>query len=211
MLRVKICGITQPEDAQLASRLGADALGFIFYPQSKRYVTPERAARLMAKLPPFVTKVGVFVNHPLEEVNRLVMELGLDIIQLHGEETPDYCEGVQTSVIKAFRVQQDSFGPRMLRHYRCTAYLLDTYHSECYGGTGKAFDWNLARSAREYGPVILSGGLTAETLTQAVETVQPEAVDVCSGVESAPGRKDVNKLRAFLAAAQKLRPGDVYV
>lgn len=198
MLRVKICGLTRYEDARLACELGADALGFIFYPQSKRFIAPEKAAGIIEGLPPFVTKVGVFVNHPATDVNQLAAQIGLDVVQLHGDESPEYCAQLQVPVIKAFRVKSDNFDVGVLRNYRCSGYLLDSYHPERYGGTGMSFDWRLAKEAREHGHLILSGGLTRDNVAAAIQSVRPDAVDVCSGVEAVPGQKHREKLIAFM-------------
>ncbi|OPX20636.1 MAG: N-(5'-phosphoribosyl)anthranilate isomerase [Desulfobacca sp. 4484_104] len=180
MVRVKICGLTNLADARLASDLGAHALGFIFYPKSPRYLAPEAARDIIAQLPPLVLAVGVFVNEELATVRELADQMGLDWLQLHGEEPPDYCQAAYQGRVRAF--------------------LLDTYKSGQKGGTGQIFDWSLAVSAKNWGPVILAGGLNPDNIAAAVQAVQPPAVDVASGVEAAPGRKDPDKLRAFFKA-----------
>jgi len=184
----------------LAAALGAHALGFIFYPKSPRYVAPGEARAIIAQLPPFVLSVGVFVDESAAAVRELAT-LGLDWVQLHGRETPDYCRSLGRRVIKGFRV----VGPETLKHLAdfqgaVQAFLLDTYKPGTTGGTGETFDWSLARQAQGYGPIILAGGLSSENVTQAVAIARPQAVDVSSGVEAAPGKKDPEKLKAFFAA-----------
>ncbi|HHL39156.1 MAG TPA: phosphoribosylanthranilate isomerase [Deltaproteobacteria bacterium] len=203
MPRVKVCGITSPGDAEAAARAGADALGFIFYEKSPRRVTPEAAAAMTAGLGPFVTTVGVFVDEAVEEVNRTVEVAGLDRVQLHGREGPDYCAAVDAPVIKAFRVGPGWDGS-VLDDYDVTAFLLDTYRPGAPGGTGESFDWRLAVEAAGRHTVILAGGLTCENVARAVRTVRPYAVDVCSGVESAPGVKDRRKLAKFIETVRTL-------
>jgi len=209
MIPIKICGITNLEDALLAAELGADALGFIFYPPSPRSVAADAARAIIAQLPPFVTTVGVFVDEEAATVKELAVGVGLDWLQLHGRETPEYCRSLGRRVIKAFRIQ-DEKSLAGLAAYRgaAQAFLLDTYKKGQVGGTGETFDWDLAREARKYGPVILAGGLTPENVAQAMAAAQPQAVDVASGVEAAPGRKDPEKLRAFFAAVKGIGGGN---
>jgi phosphoribosylanthranilate isomerase len=201
MVRIKICGITNAEDALLAADLGAHALGFIFYPKSPRSIKSEAARDIIRKLPPLVLSVGVFVDEEVGVVRQVAATVGLDWVQLHGQESPDYCRALGRRVIKGFRVQDES-SLAVLPHYRdaVQAFLLDTYRPGTPGGTGETFDWELARRAQEYGPIILAGGLTAANISQAITVAQPAAVDVASGVEAAPGVKDPEKLRAFFAA-----------
>ena len=204
-VRVKICGLTNLEDARVAVDAGADALGFIFFSGSPRYVTPAAAARIIAQLPPFVSKVGVFVNEPIGPLLEVANSVGIDTIQLHGTENPAYCENLPSKrlkIIKAFRVKdQSSLAP--LRDFRASAFLLDSYVAGQLGGTGAKFNWDLAIQASAFGtPIILAGGLLPENIRDAVAKVAPYAVDVSSGVESAPGKKDHAKLRAFIAAAR---------
>ena len=200
-MKVKICGITSLDDALLAAQAGADALGFVFFEKSPRYVTPEKAASIIAGIPPFVQVVGLFVNAPLDFVNRTADGCGLDIIQLHGEESPDYCRLTCRRVMKAFRVQgADSLVP--MADYQVAGYLLDAYSPNSYGGTGERFDWELAVAAKGRGPIILAGGLNADNVASAVARVAPYAVDVSSGVESSPGRKDPEKVRRFIREAR---------
>lgn len=201
MVRVKICGITNLEDALLAADLGAQALGFIFYSKSPRSIKPEAARDIISSLPPLVLSIGVFVDEEAGVVREVAQTVGLDWVQLHGKESPDYCRTLGRRVIKGFRVQDES-SLAVLPDYRdaVQALLLDTYRPGTPGGTGETFDWELARRAQNYGPIILAGGLTAANISQAITVAQPAAVDVASGVEAGPGVKDPEKLRAFFAA-----------
>ena len=204
-VRVKICGLTNLDDARAAIEAGADALGFIFFSGSPRYITPAAAARIIAQLPPFVSKVGVFVNEPIAPLLEVANSVGIDTIQLHGTETPNYCEnlpGNRLKVIKAFRIKdQSSLLP--LRDFHTSAFLLDSFVPGQLGGTGAKFNWDLAIQASAFGtPIILAGGLIPENIRDAVSKVAPYGVDVSSGVESSPGKKDHSKLRTFIAAAR---------
>ena len=201
MVKVKICGITNLEDALAVVRWGADALGFVFAP-SPRQVTLQQVAQIVAELPPFVCKVGVFVDSELQEVKETMRACGLDLAQLHGSESPGFCQELFPRVIKSFRVKDESVLD-LLPQYRVGAYLLDSYDASLRGGTGQSFDWGIARKARHYGPIILSGGLSSANVRQAIDRVRPYAVDVSSGVESNPGVKDHAKLQAFLETAKK--------
>ena len=202
MMRIKICGITNLEDALLAAELGADALGFIFYARSPRYVNPEAARAIIAQLPPFVAAVGVFVDEAAAVVQEITAQVGLDWVQLHGQESPDYCRGLGHKVIKGFRIQdEDSLSQLAEYQGAAQALLLDTYKKGLKGGTGEVFDWHLARQAKKYGPIILAGGLTPDNVAQAIAIAEPAAVDAASGTEAAPGTKDPAKLRAFFKAA----------
>ncbi len=204
MVRIKICGITNLEDALLAAELGANALGFIFYAKSPRSVAPEAAREIIRQLPPLVLSVGVFVNEEAAVVRELAARVGLDWVQLHGQESPEYCRSLGRRVLKGFRIK-DEDSLQELPAYRgaVQALLLDTYKQGQTGGTGEAFDWELAVKAKGYGPIVLAGGLTADNVAQAVATVRPQAVDVASGVEAAPGKKDPEKLRAFFRAVSQ--------
>lgn len=199
-VRVKICGITRVEDALLAVRLGADALGFNFWPESKRYVSPSAASAIVARLPPFVTSVGVFVNQPEAELRAIAAESGVQVFQLHGDEPPDLCSRLPLPVIKAIAVDEVRTLSRLLS-YEVSAFLLDT-PSRGFGGSGVPFDWSLAEGVSEAAPVVLAGGLTPENVAEAIRAVRPYAVDVASGVESAPGVKDPARLARFIAAAR---------
>jgi phosphoribosylanthranilate isomerase len=203
MVRVKICGITNVEDALLAAEAGADAIGLVFYDKSPRVVTPERAAAIVSALPPFVQAVGLFVNADIDVVNATAEQCRLDLVQLHGDESPEFCAQSVRRVIKAFRVR-DAASLDHLNDYRVAGFLLDAWSPLAHGGTGVTFNWELARDAGRFGPIILAGGLTPDNVRSAIETVAPFAVDVSSGVESAPGRKDPDKVRAFIARAKGL-------
>ena len=200
MTRVKICGITELEDARDAALLGADAIGLNFYPNSPRYVEPSRAAKIIEKPPPFVTVVGIFLNHPdPQSLEDFAVSVGLHAVQLHGNETPDYCSMIQrVKVIKTFRVDSN-FRVDTLRSYGAGTFLLDG----CAPGTGKSFDRELAFGANAFGSIIIAGGLTPENVSDVVSTLHPFAVDVASGVESKPGKKDYDRMRRFIEAVQR--------
>jgi len=202
--RVKICGITRLEDAQLAVELGASALGFNFFPPSPRYIALDEARRIIAQLPPFVMAVAVFANETDgKRVAAVAREAGADAVQLHGPQFPDTnVEFSHFQVIRAIAVR-DGSALEDLGRFKASAYLLDAYHPELFGGTGKKFDWKIAGEAKKYGPIILAGGLTPKNVGKAIRVARPFAVDVASGVESAPGKKDPAKLRAFFAAVLK--------
>lgn len=201
-VRVKICGITSAEDALAAVDAGADALGFMFYEASPRCVTSNQALEMLRDIPPFVARVGVFVNPSVDKVRATIAETGIDTLQFHGEETPAFCRQFGLRVIKAFRVRNaQSLKP--LADFPSEAWLLDSFVEGKHGGTGAVFNWDLAAQAvKQGGRVILAGGLTPENAADAVRQVRPYALDVSSGVELAPGRKDVAKVRAFIAAAK---------
>lgn len=201
MVKVKICGITNLEDALIAVEAGADALGFVFFTGSSRYISPDQAAGIIRLLPPFVQTVGLFVNEELAIVNSVADQCGLDLIQLHGEESPDYCAAVTRRVIKAFRVKDESSLDDM-QNYRVAAYLLDAWSPVAHGGTGTVFNWDIAAQAAASYTIILAGGLTPENVAGAIAAVQPYAVDVSSGVETTPGRKDTRKVNAFCRSAK---------
>jgi len=196
-VKVKICGMTRLQDAVLAAEYGATAVGFIFYKKSPRSITMKAAREIIAKLPPFVDTVGVFVNETAQKVNKVADYCGLDIVQLHGDESPAFCRKIHRRVIKAFRIK-DMQSLKLLQKYSVSGFLLDTFSENAHGGTGKVFDWNLAHPAKKMGPVILAGGLTARNVRQAIRQVRPYGVDVCSGVEKSPGIKDPEQVRAFL-------------
>ena len=199
---VKICGITNLEDGLAAAEAGADAVGFVFHPASPRFITTEVAARILTQLPPSLVKVGLFVDAPAELVVRAIGECGFNLLQFHGEESPEYCLQFGVMTMKAFRIR-DEASLAILDNYPTDAWLLDAYSPEAPGGTGKAFNWELAVQAVRRGkPVFLAGGLTPENVAEAVRQVRPYAVDVSSGVESAPGKKDPGKVRAFIRAAK---------
>jgi phosphoribosylanthranilate isomerase len=202
-VKVKICGITNPQDAENAVEAGADALGFIFVQTSPRCVTRELARSIIQELPPFVTPVGVFVNAPREMIFETIEKTGIRCLQLHGDETPEDTIGFPVPVCKSFRVGSgflvDSIAP-----YKVSAYLLDTYVNGHRGGTGLTFDWGVAVSAKKFGRIILSGGLTPGNIENAVRTVGPHGVDVNSGIESSPGKKDKAKLQELFRRIQEV-------
>lgn len=200
-MKVKICGLKQVEHAITAIESGADYLGFVFA-QSPRQVTVDAAASIIRQLPPDVIKVGVFVDEKVETVNRIISYCGLDMVQLHGMEPPEYCDKVRRPVIKAFRVKDAGIFDD-IKSYRgkTEAFLLDTYVSGQTGGTGKTFDWKLAIEAGPLGKIILAGGLNPENVRVAVETVKPFAVDVSGGVET-KGIKDSEKIMKFIKQAK---------
>ena len=201
-VKVKICGITNVADGLAATEAGADMIGLMFYEKSPRYISVETAAGISRALPPYVMKVGVFVNPPEEIVQRAIAECGVTLLQFHGDELPEFCAQFGVMSMKAFRVR-DAESLEELRRFPTAAFLLDAYSQNGLGGTGEKFNWDLAIEAKKFGrPIFLAGGLTPENVGEAVRKVQPFAVDVSSGVESAPGKKDANKVRAFIQAAR---------
>ena len=199
---VKICGITSPVDAQEAADAGADAVGLMFYEGSPRCVSLEVAKAIVKVLPPSVARVGVFVNAEESLVRQAMRECTLNVLQFHGEESPEFCAGFGAMTLKAIRVKDES-SLAELERFGTDGFLLDAFSKDARGGTGEQFNWKLARKAAECGkPIFLAGGLTAENVTEAVQVAGPFAVDVSSGVESEPGRKDAEKMRTFVAAAK---------
>jgi phosphoribosylanthranilate isomerase len=204
MVKVKICGITNWRDARLAVEAGADFLGFNFYPRSPRYITPARARHIVRRLPRRVRAVGVFVNESPAKIREICGEAGLHLAQLHGEETAGTEAEVARvrPVIRAVRVRRGFRAAQLARHARAQSFLLDGFHPRLRGGTGKRFDWSLARRARRYGRIFLAGGLRPENVAEAIRAVRPYAIDVCSGVESRPGRKSAALVRALMRAVR---------
>jgi phosphoribosylanthranilate isomerase len=201
-VRVKICGITNAADAVAAVDAGADALGFMFFENSKRNVSLRLAAEIIRELPPLISKVGVFVNAANEIVRGAMETSGIDTLQFHGEETPEFCAQFRLKVIKAFRIR-DRESLQDCSRYRQYGWLLDSHVDGQQGGTGVAFNWDVAAEATRLSRmIILAGGLKVESVGNAVRQVRPYAVDVSSGVESAPGKKDHGKIREFIAAAK---------
>ena len=201
-VKVKICGLTNAPDALAAAQAGADALGFVFYDQSPRRVSVEAAAAIIPSLPPFIVKVGVFVNAPEDLVFRAIRQCGLNLLQFHGDESPEYCLQFGLMSMKAFRIR-DAASLDALPNYKTDSWLLDAFAPDKLGGTGHTFNWDLAIAAQKFGrPIFLAGGLTPENVAEAVRRVRPYAVDVSSGVESAPGQKDHAKVKAFISAAK---------
>ena len=195
MTYIKICGITKIDDALQIADLGIDALGFIFYPESKRYITPEKAQEIIKRLPPFVSTVGVFVNE--NNVTGILHKCSLDFLQFHGDESPEYCNKFNKRIIKSFRITSD-FSFSRLTDYSVSAFLLDSYVAGQYGGTGTVFDWDKAVEAKRYGKIILSGGLNPENTGDALKIVKPYGVDISSGVEIEPGIKDIEKVKQIV-------------
>jgi phosphoribosylanthranilate isomerase len=206
MVRVKICGITNWADAAVSLEAGASALGFNFYPASARYIPPSHARMIVSRMPPGVDAVGVFVNASFAEVNEIGLSTDLDVLQLHGDESPEAVAEFSESwpLIKAFRVGPE-FRAEQLESYRAHTdfFLLDGFSHDARGGTGNSFDWSVAREAKQYGRIFLSGGLTSENVGDAVRQVRPFAVDVCSGVEASPGKKDAARVREFIRSVQE--------
>jgi phosphoribosylanthranilate isomerase len=206
MTRIKICGMTNVSDARSAVEYGVDALGFIFYPKSQRYVSPEMAKEMIRKLPCDVIRVGVFVNQEIREVKEIARFCNLSLIQLHGDESPRYCGQFSGfSLIKAISPRTEAEILR-LGDYPVDAVLVDAYEQGRYGGTGKTSDWRLAIKVKERHFLILSGGLNADNIREAIETVRPQAVDINSGVEISPGKKDPDKMREIVEIARGTGP-----
>ncbi|MEK6583626.1 MAG: phosphoribosylanthranilate isomerase [Nitrospirota bacterium] len=204
MVKVKICGITNLEDAQAAAEAGADALGFVFYPDSPRFIDPGNARAIIAKLPVFITSVGVFVDESEDLIRRIIREGGIQILQFHGSESPVLCTRFREKVIKAIRIKDEESISEM-QMYDVDTFLLDTYLDCAKGGTGKTFNWKYAEMAKENGRIILSGGLNPSNIGDAVRKLKPYGVDVSSGVEISPGKKDHVKIREFVREAKKVK------
>jgi phosphoribosylanthranilate isomerase len=206
MTQIKICGITNIDDALCAAACGADAVGFIFHPASPRYVTPEQAREIIAALPAELVKVGVFVNREADEVVRTADDCGLDLIQLHGDESPEYCRRFPPErIIKAVspRTTEEL---RTLNAYDVRAFLADFREPGLYGGTGKQADWNLAAMLGRERPLILAGGLMEKNIAEAIAAVAPQAVDINSGIERLPGVKDHDRMRRIVALIRRASP-----
>lgn len=202
MALVKICGITNLDDALFASEAGADALGFVFYKKSPRHIEPEKARDIIKRLPPFVTTVGVFADQTEAEVKDIISVTNIDVVQLHGEEPPEFCEKLGKRVIKAIRVRgMENLAE--VKTYKACALLLDTYDKNLKGGTGRIFNWEIAKEARIFNKIIIAGGLTPENVADAIKVAQPYAVDVSSGVEKEKGIKDHQKIKAFIDRVKK--------
>jgi phosphoribosylanthranilate isomerase len=200
--KVKICGLTSVADGLAAAGAGADMIGLIFYEASPRHVTLAQAAEISRALPPFVLRVGVFVNPDEALVTSAIRECGLSLLQFHGDETSEFCTQFGVMSLKALRVR-DAKSLQQLEQFQTDAFLLDAYSPSGLGGTGEKFNWDLAVEAQKFGkPIFLAGGLTPENVAEAVRQVRPFAVDVSSGVESAPGKKDEAKVRAFIQAVR---------
>lgn len=201
MTRVKFCGFTHQDDVAQAVALGADALGFVFYGPSSRYVSPEHAQTLTRSVPAFVTRVGLFVNEEAETVQRIFEIAGLNLIQYHGEESPEFCDAIGLPYIKAFRVRKGmDLRTEMDRYPNASGFLLDAYVKGQPGGTGERFDWELI--PQSHAPIILAGGLTPDNAKDAIDQVAPWALDVSGGIETKPGRKDPDKMARFMNACR---------
>ncbi len=202
MVRIKICGITNIEDALFSVERGAHALGFVFYKNSKRYIDAESTHGIISRLPPFVTTVGVFVNEDMETIRKIKGITGIDLVQLHGDETPAFCNDLGMNYIKACRVSDRSKLDE-IGYYNTNLILLDSHSKDGYGGTGEVFDWDLIKEVNfKNKRIILSGGLNPFNVKEAVGKIRPDAVDVSSGVESKPGRKDREKIKKFIEAVK---------
>ena len=202
--RIKVCGITCQEDARIAVAAGADALGFIFVEQSPRLVEPDRVRAMTSELPPFINRVGVFQDEEIELVEEIISYCRLSQVQLHGSESPEYCRKISAQVIKSFCLRQDTDHEELAAYADAVSgFLLDTYHQDMSGGTGRVFDWTLVGQVKPPAPVILAGGLNPENVREAIRQVKPFAVDVNSGVEYQPGRKDTDRLKNFVQEVRK--------
>ncbi len=203
MTKIKVCGITNKTDAWMCIDSGVDVLGFVFVDESPRKIDPQETQRIINDLPPFIITVGVFVNKPEDEVAEIANLCKLNILQFHGEETPDYCASFNRKVIKAFRIRS-SDDLNIIPEYKVSGYLLDSYEEERAGGTGRTFEWGIAADAAKYGHIILAGGLTPENVNRAISIVHPYAVDVSTGVEEKdnPGKKNKIKLTEFIRQVQ---------
>lgn len=197
--RVKICGITNLKDAKAAVEIGADALGFVFYKKSPRRISVRDAKYIIENLPPFVERIGVFVNERKETVKKIIKKCNLSAVQFHGDETPKYCSSFKgLKVTKAIRIKDKKSFKKLTSFNNVGAILLDAFQEQKFGGTGKCFDWKLLRKYKKNKlPIILSGGLRPDNVTQAIRSVRPYAVDVSSGIESRPGKKDTRLMKAF--------------
>ncbi len=202
MIKIKICGITNLDDAMAAADAGADALGFNFYKKSPRYIEPEKAAEIISQLPPFILPVAIFVNEREDRIREILSGTCIQGVQFHGDETPEFCQRFGNRVIKAFQVK-DKESLKTMAHYRVAAYLLDSYRDGLRGGTGATFDWHLAIVAKTFGRIILAGGLTPENVAEAVKLVQPYGIDVAGGVEKEKGIKDHAKLKKFITEVRR--------
>jgi phosphoribosylanthranilate isomerase len=201
MIPTKICGITNLDDANVAVENGASAIGFIFYEKSPRTISINNAKSISKHLPKTIARVGVFVNHEKDFINEAISEVPLDMIQLHSDETPDFCNQFDVPILKALRIKNEA-SLSVMDQYDVAVFLLDTFSNDQYGGTGETFDWSVLNRKFKT-PIILSGGLNSENILDAIDAVNPSAVDVNSGVESSPGKKDFNKLKSLFKNLNK--------
>lgn len=202
-MRIKICGITNLNDALLCSQLGADALGFIFYEKSERNITYSKAEEIIKQLSPFIVKVGVFVNQEVDEINTIAHKIGLNAVQLYGDVTQSFIDDINFPVIKCFRVK-NGFDFSILNNYTNCTFMLDTFSDKALGGTGETFDWNLLPQNLK-NRIILAGGISSNNIEFIFKNIKPQAVDLSSSLESAPGKKDAAKLKDFFNVINKLR------
>jgi phosphoribosylanthranilate isomerase len=202
-LKIKICGITNIEDAFLVERFGANAVGFIFHEKSRRYISPDNASEIIKKLSPFTLKVGVFVNEKVQEINKISSQIKLNVVQLHGDKSPDMIAKIDFPVIKSFRIN-GVFDFKVLNKYKNVSFLFDSYSKEEYGGTGKIFNWDLIPKELN-GNFILAGGITIDNLKEVFSEVKPKAIDVSSSLEKSPGIKDHLKVKEFFQRFNSLR------
>jgi len=202
-LKVKICGITNADDASFCEEAGANALGFIFYEKSKRFINPDEAAKIISKLSPFTAKVGVFVNSSTQEVNKIAGKIKLNAVQLHGDETIDNVSEIDFPVIKSFRINEQ-FDFNILKDFKNISYLFDSYSKDEFGGTGKKFNWHLIPKELE-GNFILAGGISIENIEKIFSEIKPKAIDVSSSLEISPGIKDHKKVKDFFNKINSLR------
>ena len=204
MTKIKICGITNKRDAIEASKLGVEMIGFVCYEGSKRYVEPKTIRDIANEIPPYIAKVGVFVDETAENVSEIAQDCSFDILQFHGDESPEYCAGFKDDykVIKAFRIK-DKDSLKGINAYDTGYYLLDTYSTKLAGGTGECFNWNVLAGYEFLKPVILSGGLTPDNVVRAIQGIVPYGVDVSSGVEKSAGKKDLELMKRFVENVRK--------
>jgi phosphoribosylanthranilate isomerase len=207
-MRIKICGITNLEDATMCQALGVDAIGFIFYPKSPRYINPQQAGQIIRNLHPFLSKIGVFVNESAGNINKIAKETGLDAVQLHGEEKPGITGKLVRPVIKAFRVNKH-FEYALLKKYTNCSILLDSFSKMSYGGTGIRFDWELIPFELR-AKIILAGGISEENISEIVSKILPTGIDISSSIEEFPGKKDHSKLIKFMNKVNKIRYSQAY-
>ncbi len=203
-VRVKICGITNLDDALAAVDFGADALGFVFYSESPRCISHSKAEEIIKKLPPFITTVGVFVDETIEHIEKIVDSTGIGVVQLHGDEPPEMCN-LSRHIVKAIRVKSlESLDPLVNYKDKVYAFLLDTYAPSAFGGTGQIFNWDIAVYAKTFGRIILAGGLTTDNIIEAISRVKPYGVDVSSSIEKEKGKKDHKKMKLFIEMAKQV-------
>ena len=205
-MKIKFCGITNREDALNAIALNVDALGFIFYEHSPRYISIEKVEEFMFEIPPFIHTVGVFVNETYEKIIETSNRCKLSTIQLHGNENPDFCTKFTLPTVKAIQVKNEEDIQKIPQYKGCAnGIILDTKVENVHGGTGKTFDWGLALAAKEYDtPLILSGGINEQNITKAIKMVGPYGLDICSGIEKEPGLKDYNKMKKIIESIKKV-------